>query len=320
MPQKIIIDTDPGVDDAMAIQFALNSPELEVLGLTTIYGNVSLELTTANALTLLEVAGRTDIPVAIGAAKPLNRPFGGGVAFVHGDDGLGNTFRPKSSLKAIDLSAIDFIIEQVKKYPNEITLVPLGPLTNMALALQKAPEIAELVKEVVIMGGNAFVPGNASPSGEANILNDPEAADLVFGANWPMTMIGLDVTESTLLTSKDAKEVRAASDSELNKLVCDAYVFYENFNTTNNKIDGSFLHDPSVLAYLVNPTIFSGGKYPLRVETQDGLSLGKTWPFIGDDDVLTRPASAPWRGRPAVNVMLEVDNERLVKLVMSRLR
>jgi inosine-uridine nucleoside N-ribohydrolase len=319
MPQKIIIDTDPGVDDAMAIQFALNSPELEVIGLTTIYGNVELELCTANALRLLDLANRPDIPVAKGTAKPLTRPFGGGVAFVHGDDGMGNIFKPESSLKPIELSAVDFIIEQVKKYPNEIILVPLGPLTNIALALQKAPEIVEMVKEMVVMGGNAFSPGNASPSGEANILNDPEAADLVFGANWPVTMIGLDVTESTLFTRKDAQEVRAASYSQLNKLVCDAYIFYENFNTTNNKIDISFLHDPSVIAYLIDPTIFSGGKYPLRVETQDGLSLGKTWAFIGDEEALARTASEPWRGRPAVNIMLKVDNKKLVALLKSRL-
>jgi inosine-uridine nucleoside N-ribohydrolase len=319
MPQKIIIDTDPGVDDAMAIQFALNSPELDVIGLTTIYGNVNLELCTTNALRLLDLAQRTDIPVAKGAAKPLHRPFGGGVAFVHGDDGMGNIFRPESRLKPIELSAVDFIIQQVKKYPNEIILVPLGPLTNIALALQKDPEIEKLVKEVVVMGGNAFSPGNASPSGEANILNDPEAADFVFGANCPVTMIGLDVTESTLFTKKDALEVRAASYTELNKLVCDAYVFYEIFNTTNSKIDGSFLHDPSVIGYLIDPTIFSGGKYPIRVETQDSLSLGKTWAFIGDEEVLARPASEPWRGRPAINVMLEVDNEKLVTLLKSRL-
>ncbi|AWV99632.1 nucleoside hydrolase [Arcticibacterium luteifluviistationis] len=320
MPQKIIIDTDPGVDDAMAIQFALNSPELEVIGLTTVYGNVNLELTTANALKLLEAAGRGDIPVAKGAAKPLSRPFGGGVAFVHGDDGLGNIFSPESSLKPIAQSAEDFIIEQIKKYPNEIILAPLGPLTNIALALQKAPEIAELVKEVVIMGGNAFWPGNASPAAEANILNDPEAADYVLGACWPMVMIGLDVTETTLLSHKEGQEVRAGSDSELNKMVCDAYVFYEQFNTTNNKIDGSFLHDPSVIAYMIDASIFSGEEYLIRVETQDGLSLGKTWPFIGDEDVLARPASEPWRGRPAVNVMLKVDNERLVTLLKERLK
>ncbi len=320
MPQKIILDTDPGVDDAMAIQFALNSPELDIIGLTTIYGNVALELCTINALRLLDLANRPDIPLAIGAGTPLSRPFGGGVAFVHGDDGQGNVFRPESELKPINQSAEDFIIEQVKKFPNQVILVPLGPLTNLALALQKAPEIQNLVKEVVIMGGNVFSPGNASPAAEANILNDPEAADMVLGANWPMTMIGLDVTECTLLTSKDAQEIRAASESELNKFVCNAYVFYEEFNTTNNKIDGSFLHDPSIIAYMIDPSIFSGKHFPIRVETQEGLSLGKTWPFIGDAEVLARPASEPWRGRPAINVMLTVDNDRLVKLMKSRLK
>mgnify|MGYP000026453921 CR=1 FL=1 len=320
MPQKIIIDTDPGVDDAMAIQFALNSPELNVIGLTTVYGNVDLELCTTNALRLLELADSTDIPVAKGAAKPLKRVFNGGVPFVHGEDGQGNTFRPKSELKEIDISAEDFIIEQVKKYPNEIILAPIGPLTNLAVALQKAPEIQQLVKEVVIMGGNAFCSGNASPAAEANILNDPEAADLVLGANWPLTMIGLDVTESTFMSHEEIIEVRNASDSALNQFVSDAYVFYEAFYKSNNKIDGSFLHDSSVIAYLLDKTIFSGGFYPIRVETVDGLSLGKTWPFVGSQEALARPALTPWQGRPTVNVMLKVDNERLVSLLKSRLK
>lgn len=316
MPQKIIIDTDPGVDDAMAIQMALNSPELDIIGLTTIYGNVGLELCTANALRLLDLAKRSDIPVAKGAAKPLKRPFSGGVPFVHGDDGQGNTFRPESQRKSIDPSAVDFIISQVKKYPNEVILATLGPLTNIALALEKAPKIQELVKEVVIMGGNAFWTGNASPAAEANILNDPEAADMVLGASWPMTMIGLDVTENTLISSMELAEIKANSDSAINRYVSEAYHFYEAFYLSHNYINGSFLHDPSVISYILDKTIFSGSSYAIRVETTDGLSLGKTWAAKGD---LDREALSHWRNRPLVNVMTEVNNEKLVSLVKSRL-
>ena len=196
MKRKIILDTDPGVDDAQAIQLILAAPELNLLGLTTIFGNVDVELATTNALRLLDLGNRTDVPVAKGAADPLNGPYLGAVTFVHGDDGQGNTFRPASQQQPIGPSAAEFIVQQLNEQPGVITLVAVGPLTNLALALQLDPTITEKVVEVVVMGGNAFCAGNATPAGEANILNDPDAADRVFGANWPVTMIGLDVTQS----------------------------------------------------------------------------------------------------------------------------
>ncbi|MCA9906740.1 MAG: nucleoside hydrolase, partial [Anaerolineae bacterium] len=202
MARKIIIDTDPGVDDTMAIFFALKSPELDVIGLTTIFGNVHTSLASTNAVRLMEIADRREIPVASGVADPLTRAFGGPVPYVHGDDGQGNIFLPPPQGQPLDQSAADFIIEQVMSHPGEITLVPVGPLTNIALALRLEPRIAENVHEVVIMGGNAIVPGNASPAAEANIRNDPEAADLVFGAPWQVTMVGLDVTHKVNMTRK----------------------------------------------------------------------------------------------------------------------
>ena len=319
MKQKIIFDTDPGVDDAMAIQVLLNSPEIEVLGLTTIYGNVDLEKTTTNALRLLEIAGRIDIPVAKGAAKPLSRPFGGGVAFVHGEDGQGNTFREPSKNGIHHLPAIDFISEEVKKYPNEITLVAVGPLTNLALFIQKYPELIPLLKEVIIMGGNAFCPGNATPSAEANIFNDPEAADMVFATNWQISMVGLDVTEKVFMSSEQLTKI-ASRSSDINKYVSEATVFYLEFYKKNNKIDGIFVHDSSAVAYLLNRDLFTVASYPLLVEKIDSPSLGKTWPMLDKaPDFEERPTLKPWQNRPNVDICVDVQTEAVLELIVDRL-
>jgi inosine-uridine nucleoside N-ribohydrolase len=319
MKHKIIFDTDPGVDDAMAIQFALNSPEIEILGLTTVYGNVDLEKTTANALRLLELAERTEIPVAKGADKPLTRSFGGGVPFVHGDDGQGNTNRPESSNVIHALEAHEFMAEQIKRLPNEITLVAVGPLTNLALFVQEYGELVDLVKEVIIMGGNAFCPGNATPAAEANILNDPEAADIVFGTNWKLSMIGLDVTHKVLLTSQRLAEI-ATGSSELNRFVAEATIFYLSFYQKNNKIDGIFVHDSSAVAYLLNRELFTVVQHPVKVETATSISFGKTWPLVEEVDFDERPALLPWQGRPNVTICIDVDAEAVLKLLTERLR
>lgn len=314
MPKKIIFDTDPGVDDAMAIQFCLNSPEIEILGLTTVFGNVDLEKTTLNAFRLLEIAERTDIPVAKGAKQPLVRPFKGGVPFVHGDDGQGNTNRAAGKLVIHNLSAHDFMAEQVSKYPNEVTLVAVGPLTNLALFIQKHADLVPLVKEAIIMGGNAFCPGNASPAAEANILNDPEAADIVFGASWEVSMIGLDVTHKVLMSSHQLSEI-AKRSSELNKFVAEATVFYLEFYRKHNKIDGIFVHDSSAVAFLLNRSLFTVKRYPVRVETTTSISLGKTWPLVEDGDTI--PDS--WKDRPEVNICVDVASKEVLELIMSRL-
>jgi len=319
MSRKLIIDTDPGVDDAMAIQFTLNSREFELLGLTTIFGNVDVDLATINALRLLDLAGRSDIPVAKGASQPLEDQFSGGVPFVHGDDGQGNTFRPESTNKAIDLSATDFIIEQVKKYPNEVTLAAVGPYTNLALALQKAPEIQQLVKEVIVMGGNAFCGGNATPAAEANVLGDPHAADIILGADWPITMIGLDVTHTIMLHEDRLAEIEKQSDTPLHQFVADAYIFYQDFYKATNKIPGSYIHDSSVIAYLINKDLFQSIQCPIRIETSDCISKGKTWPSLGSSDDENSIALNPWKNRPKVNLCTAVDSEAVLQLMIERL-
>jgi inosine-uridine nucleoside N-ribohydrolase len=311
MPQRIIIDTDPGVDDAMAIFFALRSPELELVGLTTIFGNVHTSLATTNALRLLEIAGRSDIPVAGGADNPLAGPFGGPVPFVHGDDGQGNSHLPPPTTRPIPEKAAEFIVEQVMGAPGEITLVPIGPLTNIALALRLEPRIAGNVKEVVLMGGNALCPGNATPTAEANIHNDPEAADVVFGAGWPVTMVGLDVTHRVNMTP-DHLERYARASNPLAQHIARIVPFYQGYFESSYHMQGIYVHDSSAIAYLIDPSLFKVKQWPICVETM-GISRGKTWPGIAE-----RPI-APWDGRPPVTVCVEVDADRLLALELGRL-
>lgn len=311
MTQKIIIDTDPGVDDTMAIFFALRSPELDVIGLTTIFGNVETALATTNALRLLAMAGRADIPVAKGADDPLAVPFGGPVPFVHGDDGQGNVHLPPPSSAPFDQTAAEFIVEQVMNAPGEITLVPIGPLTNIALALRLEPRIAANVREVVLMGGNALCPGNATPAAEANIHNDPEAADVVFGAPWQVTMVGLDVTHAVNMTPAHLDQY-AQADNPLAQHISRIVPHYRHYFESSYDVRGIWVHDSSAIAYVIDPTLFTVERWPVRVETQ-GFSRGKTWPNLP-------PRILPaWQDRPLVNCCVTVDAARLLDLELSRL-
>ena len=316
MARKIIIDTDPGVDDTMAIFFALRSPELDVIGLTTIFGNVHTDLATTNALRLLEIAGRTDIPVAKGADDPLAVPFRGPVPFVHGDDGQGNINLPPPKTRPIDQPAAVFIIEQIMAAPGEITLVPLGPLTNIALALRLEPRIAKHVKEVVLMGGNVLCPGNATPAAEANIHNDPEAADVVFGAGWTVTMVGLDVTHQVNLTPEHIARYEASQDPLARHIARILPHYRAYFETVNPDMRGIYVHDSSAVAYVIDPTLFETRQWPIRVETQ-GISRGKTLHWGLPDDYPTIPPA--FKGRPRVNVCVGVDAKRLIALETERL-
>lgn len=314
MARKIIIDTDPGVDDSMAIFFALASPELDVVGLTTIFGNVHTRLATKNALRLLEIADRTDIPVAHGADNALTQPYEGPVPFVHGDDGQGNLDLPNPTTQAVDVNAAQFIIDQLRDNPGEITLVPVGPLTNIALALRMEPRITKWVDEVVLMGGNAIVPGNASPAGEANIRNDPEAADLVFGADWKVTMVGLDVTLKVIMSPEHLAEY-ATHNNPLSRHITKIVPFYQNFfEKSYPGSRGIFVHDSSAIAYILDPSLFTTEQWPIRVGTQ-GLGRGKTWPNVSKDYILP-----PWQDRPLVNVCVDVDGERLVNMELAYLK
>jgi inosine-uridine nucleoside N-ribohydrolase len=315
--KKIIIDTDPGVDDAMAIQLAINSDEFEILGLTTVFGNVSVELATINALRLIHIANQ-NIPVAVGAADPLRGKFEGGAPTVHGDDGQGNTWHKKSPLLPLQLSAAGFIAQQILKFPKQVTLIAIGPLTNLALALQLNPSIAELVNEVIIMGGNAFCPGNVTPAAEANIFSDPDAADMVFGTNWPVTMVGLDVTHKVFMHNSVLEKI-AEHKTPLNKYVASTFPFYRDFFVKANKIEGIFVHDSTAIMYCLKPAFLKTIQCPVRVETHDGISKGKTWPSLGGADNESDVLLKAWNGRPNINVCVAVDGDAVIGSITQRL-
>jgi len=315
---KIILDTDPGVDDGMAIQLALNSPELEILGLTTVFGNASVDRTTINALRLLEIANRTEIPVCKGAAKPLERKFRGGVPNVHGEDGQGNIWHSPGRLSPYPRLAYEFMAEKIKSFPNEITIVAIGPLTNLAILLKENEGISKLVKEIVFMGGNAFCSGNATPVAEANVLSDPEAADIVLGADWKVNMVGLDVTHKVLMQSAQLDRI-AKNKNRLNRYVSSTFHFYRNFFKEVNKIDGIYVHDSTALVYLLKRELFKIKSYPIRVEATNSISLGKTWPSIGESDHEQGEELFPWRNRPKIDICLSVDSDTVLKIIEERL-
>jgi inosine-uridine nucleoside N-ribohydrolase len=308
-----LIDTDPGIDDAMAIFYALGSPQLEVVGLTSVFGNAHTSVCTTNALKLLEIAERTDIPVAEGAAAPLAMPYRGPVAFVHGDDGQGNVFLPPPTTSPLAIDAADFIIQTVMDAPGEITIVALGPLTNLAVAMQLEPTLSTQLAEIVLMGGNAFVGGNASPAAEANILNDPEAADIVFGADCPIAMAGLDVTEQTIMTSDDLTRM-ATFDNPRARHLAAIIPFYQQFYKDRLGIDGICVHDSSTISYLLAPELYEWADYPIRVDIGNSVCRGKTQTAVHVSDHETA-----WNGRRAARILTGVDDRAVVELELGTL-
>ena len=302
--RKILIDTDPGVDDAMAIFYALASPELDVVGLTTVFGNADIDTCTVNALRLLEIAQRSDIPVARGAHRPLALPTRGHPDVIHGADGQGNTFLPPATTAAVSADAARFIVDTVRAAPGEITLVPIGPLTNIALALLAAPDLAESLAGIVLMGGAAFVSGNASPTAEANILGDPDAADIVFGANCLIVMCGLDVTEQTVMPPAALDRIAAATNARA-RHITRILPLYADFNRSKG-IDGIYIHDSTVISYLIAPWYYDTVVLPVRVDCGHSFGRGKT--FAGD-----------WPERPPVTICTSVDSAAVVELELERL-
>ncbi|MFN8444010.1 MAG: nucleoside hydrolase [Caldilineaceae bacterium] len=311
MTKKIIFDTDPGIDDAMAILFGLQSPEIEFVGLTTIFGNVWTEQATSNALRLLEFAGKSHIPVAHGAEQPLHVHFAEPAHFVHGANGLGEVHLPEPSHQADPRRAAQFIVDTVMAHPGEITLVPVGPLTNIALAVMLEPRIVENVAEVVLMGGAATVNGNVTPAAEANIWNDPHAADRVFTAGWQVTMVGLDVTQKTMMSEEFFQSMRA---SRTGQLIYDISRFYLDFHYKVDRIVGCHTHDPSAIAYMIDPTLFTTQRGPIRVLC-DGIAKGQTlWDRRGDWH-----SPNAWSNHRSVNVCVDVDSARLLELYKERI-
>lgn len=306
--KKIILDVDTGIDDSLAIAYAVHSPELEVLGVTTCFGNVTLEEATRNTLVVLEHLG-SDAQVIPGAAKPLFRdPTKGNTTYIHGDDGIGNTLSAEPERQALSKHAADFIVEQVITFPKQITLITVGTLTNLALAIMKAPELVDLVDNVVIMGGAVTVHGNITSSAEANIYADPEAAEYVFRSGIPITLVGLDVTMKTLLPLEELQSWRD-KNSPIGHLLTDMTEFYigayENFYPG---IGGCALHDPLAVGVAIDPSFVKAIPMHVQVDVEGTHSLGRT---VGD--LRSKPDSDS-----NMNVCIEVDANRFLEHFLSR--
>lgn len=284
--RKIIIDTDPGQDDAVAILLALASPELEVLGITCVAGNVPLPLTVRNARVICELAGRRDMRIFAGCDAPLKRKLVT-AEHVHGKTGLDGIALPDPVMPLEDGHAVDFIIETLRREPaGSITLCPLGPLTNIATALQKAPDIAPRIAEIVLMGGAYFEVGNITPAAEFNIYVDPEAAEFVFKSGIPLVVMPLDVTHKAL-TSRTWVEQMRGLGSEAGRAVASWTDFFERFDTAKYGSQGAPLHDPCVIAYLLKPELFEGRHINVMIETTGEYTLGMTvadWWRVSDRD------------------------------------
>jgi purine nucleosidase len=274
MPRKIILDCDPGHDDAVALLLAHGSPDIELVGVTTVMGNATIEHTTYNALSIAQVAGITGVPFARGAARPLVRQVETAES-IHGVSGLDGPVLPEPTLELDPRPAAQFIVDTIMAAePGEITIVPTGALTNIALAARLEPRIVERVREVVLMGGGAHV-GNWSAVAEFNIVIDPESAAIVFGEPWPVTMIGLDLTHQALATP-DVVAAIAAVGTAPARFVGELMEFFAHSYKDAQGFDHPPVHDPCAVAFVIDPTLMRTVRAPIDIELSGGLTLGMT--------------------------------------------
>lgn len=307
MPRKIIIDTDPGQDDAVAILLALASPELEVLGITAVAGNVPLPLTERNARVIVELSGQS-VPVFAGCDRPLERVLET-AEHVHGKSGLDGIVLPDPTLPLDPRHAVDFIIDTLRaEAPGTVTLCPLGPLTNIATAFRRAPDIVDRVEEIVLMGGGFFEGGNITPAAEFNIYVDPEAADTVLRCGRPVTVIPLDCTHKALTTRVRVERFRGMG-TRVGEVVASWLDFFERFDVEKYGSEGGPLHDPCVIAYILKPELFQGRLCNVEVETRSDLTRGMT---VADWwGVSKRPRNATW--------VRDLDHEGYFALLTERI-
>jgi purine nucleosidase len=310
--RKIIIDTDPGQDDAVAILLALGSPdELEVLGVTAVAGNVPLPLTQKNALIVCELAGKPDTKVFAGCDAPLVRKLVT-AEHVHGKTGLDGPVMPNPTMALQDQHAVDYIIDTLRAQPaGTVTLCPLGPLTNIATAFKRAPDIVERVQEIVLMGGAYFQVGNITPAAEFNIYVDPDAAKIVFASGAPIVVMPLDVTHKAL-TNRARVEAFRNLGNEAGRMVAEWTDFFERFDKEKYGSEGAPLHDPCVIAYLLKPELFSGRHVNVEIETGSELTLGMTvadWWGVTD-----RAPNAIFMGDLDADGFFALLNERIARL------
>ena len=321
-PQRVVIDTDPGIDDAMAILLALNSPELKVEALTVVPGNVDGHQGLENALKIVSLAGRCDLPVAGGAQHPLNQKLIT-AQYWHGPNGLAGVELPASKCKADARFGPDLIIELAHKYPHEVTLVPVGPLTNIALAVSKDPSIVPLIKDVVIMGGS-ITGGNVNGAAEANIYGDPEAASIVFNAGWMVTMIGSDVGERTLITRKHLAELQSAHapESDFIAKLADFYVS----RSEKSGYSGAAMYDPLAVATVIDSKLVTLKDMHVDVETKGEFTRGETVAnrMGSDENNVLHGDHYEIDGvvalKPNARVCVASDADRFLNLFVSRIK
>jgi purine nucleosidase len=313
-PTRIIIDTDPGVDDALTFLLALASPEIKIEALTTSHGNVSIEKTTRNALAVLELAHASHIPVARGCSLPLVSELHKSGEAVHGQSGIGKAILPEPKSKIVDQHAIDFLIERILAEPIQITLFTIGPMTNLALAIRKEPRIVSALKELIIMGGAIRQGGNVTPLAEFNVHADPHAAHIVFHSGIPITLIPLDVTYKCLLTTDDIARLNKIN-SPIARFVKDATAVYMDFYKKYENFDGCALHDPLTLATIIAPELLTLEEHYVDVDISGGVSMGNT--FADFMKVSKKPANMKValavRGRDFIELFIE----RMESLSMS---
>lgn len=319
-PGKVIFDTDPGVDDAIALYFALAHPRIDVIGITTTFGNVSVEQAAINALYLTALA-RRDIPVTRGVSTPCRKAPVAPPAFIHGADGLGDLPARVDTRNRLDpRSSAQFIVDMAHAHPGEITLVAVGPLGNLAAALQLEPTLPRLLNQVIVMGGSVLEGGNASPVAEANIWNDPHAAERVFAAGWKLTMVGLDVTHRVVtelaLYRKIAEQHRHIATDTLLHAVTFYTTFYSGLYKHVSKTPGCFAHDLLAFIYLVSPEYFSIETGSIRVATE-GLAQGQT--MLNRRDFIDYPQNGWDRLQAQSQVCMQVDAPACVALFENTL-
>jgi inosine-uridine nucleoside N-ribohydrolase len=342
---RVIIDTDPGIDDAFALLLAMRSPELKIEAITPVAGNVPLDLTLPNALRMIEIAGRTDIPVAAGARAPLMRRLVT-ASYVHGENGLGGAVFPEPTTKPVATPAAEMIREIIRKYPHEITLITIGPLTNIATAMNSDPELAAMTRAVVMMGGS-LSGGNITPAAEFNVYVDPEAARIVFQSGIPITMVGLDVTRKTALTEEHVRTLEAATNP-VSQAAAKIGRSAINRNRERGYVADPNMHDSLAVAGFLDPGILKFQDYYVDVETTGELTAGETLgysPISGDlrrrpgfeKETAAAAANMQIRGSaptlastktspvvrdkfvPNTKVAVEVDSARFFDLLIGRL-
>lgn len=338
-PARVIIDTDPGVDDALALLLAMRSPELKIEGITPVAGNVPLDLTLPNALRMVEVAGRADIPVAAGSPEPLMRRLVT-AEYVHGENGLDGAVFPEPALRPVPERAPEFIRRVVRAHPGEVTLIPIGPLTNVAAALRSDPELAKMVRGITMMGGS-LSGGNVTPAAEFNVYVDPEAARIVFQSGIPITMVGLDVTRKTTLTEEHVRTLETHSHPVSQAAAKIARHVIEHARREGFLL-GPNMHDPLAVASFLEPSLLKLEKYYVDVETSGELTAGETlgyspvagdlrrrpgverldMPIRGSAPSLARTTTSPVvreRWVPNADVAVAVDSQKFFDFFIGRL-